>query len=72
MKRRGHLRLILPSAAAHYPSPGNAQRQTVQGWGGGTDPLTDPRWPGGWWILPFALGGLVEATALTLWLIGYI
>ena len=62
------------------PSPSNVRLRwraggiagNHRGWGGDSDPLTNTKWPSGWWILPFAIGGLIETIALFLWLTGHL
>ena len=33
------------------------------------DPLYDPRWPAGWWILPFSICGAIETAGIA-WFFG--
>jgi hypothetical protein len=36
-------------------------------WGQDAEPIIGREWPAGWWILPFAAGGLIETITLVLW-----
>ena len=40
---------------------------TALGWGKDAEPIIGREWPAGWWILPFAAGGLIETITLVLW-----
>ena len=74
MENRHRPKIVALRAPADFGSAGNVRKgsKAAKRWEHESDPLLDPRWPAGWWILPFSIGGLIETTLLILWLTGHL